>query len=719
MKFNEVCINCFKEINGFEVCPHCGFIQSEKPKQLNHLYPFVLLNNRYVIGRVINNGGFGVVYKAYDTNLNTVVAIKELFPTQNSMVTRVPGTTKVITYSGEKGEQFAIQKKRFLSEARTMSKLASCEGIVDVYDFFEENDTAYLVMEYLEGMSLRDYMNTYPEKLSLKDSMEIIEPVMKALSAVHKENIIHRDVSPDNVFITSDKRIKLLDFGAAKLDGEETEKSISVVAKPGYTPPEQYRSKSKIKPYTDVYATGAMLYRMLTCQVPEESIDRVEKDTLVRPSKLGAKVPPCVDKSIMKAMALNEHARFTNMNDFLAALKGKKKADFPEKELKKKKIIRWSSFAAVLVLCVVAVVAGLIIKSNMGIVPSSGKHTITVWLTDSDRDDISRDGKNRWETIAENYKSFCSEQDKELSVDVKFEYYSEEEYNEKFLSAKVKPDIFRSDLVEGSYRYSADISGLYGEVDNHDMTRVYTNMKAQYQKSNEFAVRYDTLVTYCFNNQENIEESIYSYISNSNDDELLIDPNAYWYLADKMGLVGEDSTGDLVELAEFVDKDAKVKFAKDEVQYYIGTASDSAAINSMKGKEKYSLITYSYSPVPDDITYYSFFPERFSVSNTSSIDNKKAGMFFLYYVATNNDVQYNILKNSDNSYLTMLQDTVDTINKNPKAEELVVYSRADKEYVYSIQETDKILAATEKLMELKQNGELSEENLSKIIHEIK
>ena len=139
----------------------------------------------------------------------------------------------------------------------------------------------------------------------------------------------------------------------------------------------------------------------------------------------------------------------------------------------------------------------------------------------------------------------------------------------------------------------------------------------------------------------------------------------------------------------------------------------------MKGKEKYSLITYSYSPVPDDITYYSFFPERFSVSNTSSIDNKKAGMFFLYYVATNNDVQYNILKNSDNSYLTMLQDTVDTINKNPKAEELVVYSRADKEYVYSIQETDKILAATEKLMELKQNGELSEENLSKIIHEIK
>jgi serine/threonine protein kinase len=714
MKFNEVCINCFNKTNGFEICPHCGCIQQEKPKQLNHLYPFVQLNNRYVIGKVINNGGFGVVYKAYDTNLNSVVAIKELFPTQNSMVTRVPGTTKVISYSGEKGEQFKIQKNRFLTEARTMSKLSYCEGIVDVYDFFEENNTAYLVMEYLDGMSLRDYMNTYPEKLSFKDAMDIIEPIMKALIAVHKEKIIHRDVSPDNVFITGDKKVKLLDFGAAKIAEEESEKSITVVAKPGYTPPEQYRSKAKIKPYTDVYATGAMLYRMLTGKLPEESIDRLEKDTLARPSKLGADVPPFAEKSIMKAMALNENARFKNMSDFLAALKGKKKADFPEKELKKKKIIRWTSFVAVILICTVAVIAGILIKGNMGIVPSAGEHTITIWLTDSDKEDVGNSNTSRWETIAKNYyKNFCSEQDENLVVDVNVEYYREDEYNDKFVEAEVKPDIFRSDLVEDSEKYSSDLNSLYDEIDESNMTSVYTTMKNQCASSNEFAVRYDTLVMYCFNSVKPDKDSIYSYKSGS---ELSVNPDAFWYLADKLGYVSNSSASDILKLANYVDVNAKKNFAKNKINYYIGKASESSSLENLKGK--YKLITYSYAPIPGDKSYYAYFPERFAVSNTSSVDNKKASMFFLYYVATNNDVQYSVLKNSDNSYLSMLKNTVNVISENSNNEEITLYKNADKNYVYTIKNDD-ILSITADMLSLKNDGKFNPDNILKLIENIK
>ncbi|MGN1123551.1 MAG: protein kinase [Eubacterium sp.] len=668
MQYENLCIDCFKDTQGYEVCPHCGATQDKVPKQLNHLYPHTLLNDRYVIGRVINNGGFGVVYKAYDTKLDVIVAIKELFPTQNSMVTRVPETTKVITLNGEKGEQFLLQKERFLTEARTMSKLSSCESIVEAYDFFEENNTAYLVMEYLEGISLRDYLEKNEGLISFEETMKIIEPVAKALSAVHKEKIVHRDVSPDNVFITNDNKIKLLDFGAAKFSEDEIEKSVTVVAKPGYTPPEQYRSKAKIKPFTDVYAVGAMMYRMITGTLPEESIDRVEKDELQRPSKLGAQIPSYAEKSIMKAMALTESARFKNTDEFLQALKGIKKADFPEVELKRRKIIRWISFALVLVIIFASVFAGMFAKKSMVFVPEDC--TISVWLTEKDKAD-----EEMWNTIINDYfNKFCSKQDGQPKVEVELSFINEDSYSEEFLKAYEKnnaPDIFRSDLVEGYYSYSSDISKVYQEINEQDMTVQYKMISSN---TDRFAIRFDAPVMYTnisIADSSQIKGIDYAakYDPNSKKSKtvLVIDNEVFMPIIKQLGYNNSSDSSIVTKVFNlssniyngqyFSDEDV---FGSGKIAYYISNASARFDIDNYIGSD--SLHAYSITQLPEEDNYYCYFPEYFSVSNKSDSNEKKAAMFLLYFAATSYDAQCD-LKSSSTGLLPINSKAAETLSK--------------------------------------------------------
>ena len=211
--------------------------------------------------------------------LNETVAIKEYFPA--GFVNRVPGETDVIKFPGEKGERFEEGKEKFLNEARNTAKFSDNPNIVNVYDFFEANNTAYMVMEYLEGILLKDYIKQNSGKLDVKSSLEITNKVLDGLKEVHKAGIIHRDISPDNIMLTTDNKVKLFDFGAARFSSTEQESTYSIIIKQGYAPPEQYRSKSKQGPYTDIYAVGAMLYSMLTGKIPEESVDRQIEDTLL------------------------------------------------------------------------------------------------------------------------------------------------------------------------------------------------------------------------------------------------------------------------------------------------------------------------------------------------------------------------------------------------------------------------------------------------------
>ena len=315
------CYLCFENYDvSMECCPYCG--QKEKNNvEARYLEKGVVLINRYLIGMVVGAGGFGITYAAWDKVLEQRVAVKEFLPGEFS--TRMPGMTKVTVYGGEKTEQFEAGKEKFLEESRRLAKVQKIPGIVQVYNSFQENGTVYIVMEYLEGETLEERLKR-EHKITEKEAVGIMLPVLQALEIVHGQGILHRDIAPNNIFLTREGEVKLLDFGAARSATGTYSKSLTVLYKEGYTAEEQYRSRGNQGTWTDVYACAATLYRMLTGNVPLGAMERRRKDTLKKPSKVGANVSHGVDVAIMNAMNVDAEHRTKNVNDFLKELTGEK-----------------------------------------------------------------------------------------------------------------------------------------------------------------------------------------------------------------------------------------------------------------------------------------------------------------------------------------------------------------------------------------------------------
>ena len=316
------CLYCFREYeNAYTVCPYCGYAEGTPAAEPQYLQPGTLLASRYLVGAVIGAGGFGVTYGAWDRVLDQRVAVKEFLPGEFS--TRIPGQTEVTIYGGEKTEQFRDGKNKFYEESRRLAKLQKVPGIVQIYNSFLENGTAYIVMEYLEGETLGARLKR-EGKLPLEEAIRIITPVLYSLEAVHREGILHRDIAPNNIFLTKEGQVKLLDFGAARSVTGTHSKSLTVLYKEGYTPEEQYRSHGEQGPWTDVYEAAATLYKMLTGITPPGALDRRRKDTLREPSKAGAKVPKAVDTALMNALNVEVRNRTQSAGQFLEELTGDK-----------------------------------------------------------------------------------------------------------------------------------------------------------------------------------------------------------------------------------------------------------------------------------------------------------------------------------------------------------------------------------------------------------
>jgi len=267
----NICLNCMSvKQHSDELCHACGTNSIIEANEPWHLQPGCILKERYLIGYSIGYGGFGVTYIAFDLILQLKVAIKEYLPSE--FATRMPGVTKVSVYAGEKEEQYNHGLEGFMNEAQKLAKFTEHRGIVKIQDFFEENETAYLVMEYIEGVTFKKYLSTHDGKISFNEALTLLMPVIDALCEVHKTGIIHRDISPDNILLTGEKEVKLIDFGAARYATTGHTKSLSVILKPGYAPEEQYRSRGDQGPWSDIYAVGATLYRMITGIVPDEAL---------------------------------------------------------------------------------------------------------------------------------------------------------------------------------------------------------------------------------------------------------------------------------------------------------------------------------------------------------------------------------------------------------------------------------------------------------------
>ena len=278
------------------------------------------LIGRYTIEGVLGQGGFGITYLGIDELHEKKVAIKEFFP--QGIVTRniEYQDTVTVTFVGEK-DNYEKGKERFLKEARTMAKFSKDEGIVKALDFFEINNTAYIVMEYLEGITLKQYLREN-QRIAPEDLIELLVPLIESLDEIHSQGMIHRDISPDNIMVLPDGRIKLMDFGAARDYTEFGEKSLSIVLKPGYAPPEQYQTHGIQGPWTDIYALCATMYKCITGENPPDAIERVMDDHLKKISAFGIPVLPQIEEAIIKGMSVAANDRYQNVGDFCEDLYG-------------------------------------------------------------------------------------------------------------------------------------------------------------------------------------------------------------------------------------------------------------------------------------------------------------------------------------------------------------------------------------------------------------
>lgn len=303
----SLCENCFARTDR-EPCPECGFDGSAQMGDPMMLKPGSILAGRYAIGRVIGKGGFGVTYLAYDLKLECKVAVKEYYP--YGLAARVPGSTQVSV--SDAGETFQLGAEKFYDEARLVAQFNGNANIVSVHDFFYENNTVYFTMGYLEGQTLKDCLKEQGA-LTPGEAVFVAEAVANALTAAHSRNVLHRDISPDNIMICRDGTVKLLDFGAARQVLTEGSQSLSVILKQGYAPLEQYQKKGKQGPWTDIYSLGATLYYALTLDTLDDPMSRLEDDSEYEANRHG--IEEGLWRIIRKATELRGADRYQEVSE--------------------------------------------------------------------------------------------------------------------------------------------------------------------------------------------------------------------------------------------------------------------------------------------------------------------------------------------------------------------------------------------------------------------
>lgn len=395
------CKNCFQEYDeDFGLCPFCGYADGEPPEKPFCLSPGTVIAGRYIIGKELNSGGFGIVYKAWDKKLDTILAIKEYYP--SGLVNRQPGSTDVMLVATRREREFVYGKTRFLEEARNLAKFSDHKNIVNVYDFFESNNTAYIVMEYLDGRNLRQVLDEQNVPLPYDYCVNVATQVGTALKAIHKENILHRDISPDNIMICNDGTVKLFDFGAARFSAN-VENRVTVVVKPGYAPPEQYDNVNRQDPRTDIYALGATLYHAMTGVMPEESTNRKIEDKLLAPATIDKDIPENISNSIMRAMAIEQQYRFSTVDDFVSALtKGKKVASVQKERAKRRRRRAIGILASLMIIVGASAIAYYLFDRQRDPLPDA---TLNMWYIQTGNDEVDESKASALESIIGSFTS--------------------------------------------------------------------------------------------------------------------------------------------------------------------------------------------------------------------------------------------------------------------------------------------------------------------------
>lgn len=363
------CISCMEDMSSLSgsVCPHCGF---DNANEAGIQPPYAMKTNtiihgRYLVGKVLGQGGFGITYIGFDLVLNIKVAIKEYFPM--GMATREQSRSNTLLWSPTQVNTKQRQDgyENFLKEARKTAKIDSIPSIVRVRDTFLENETAYIIMDFVEGVTLKDKL-AQSGPMPVSECIRFLKPMMEGLAQVHKMGIIHRDISPDNIIVQPDGNLKLLDLGAAK-DMTSGQGQSQLVTKKGFSPLEQYTEAGQIGPWTDVYALCATIYYCITGKMIPSALDRMGNDGVTFPAGMKEPIPPHIEAALKAGLAIEAKNRLQSVNDLLERLNGAKEEPAVQTDSKKdkkkakggvgKKLLIGGA-AAVVVLIILAAIGG-------------------------------------------------------------------------------------------------------------------------------------------------------------------------------------------------------------------------------------------------------------------------------------------------------------------------------------------------------------------------
>ncbi len=365
------------------MCPHCGYDSEKQERNRTVLEEGTLLNEKYQLGAVIGQGGFGITYAAWDENLDRPVAVKEYFP--DTCVTRnIDVSDEVICLEKER-TLFLEGRLRFEREGRLLASLQEIPNVVKVLDFFPENNTAYIVMEYVHGVPLDVWMKE--QHMKPDQVLQCLRPIADALVVLHKQGIVHRDLKPDNLLVEADGAIRLIDFGAAMQMAQHGE---TIILSRGWAPVEQYgKEYGRQGPWSDVYSLAAVIYDLLTGVSPQESLLRLKQDEMKSPAALGVKLHKRQSAALMAALAVQPDRRTQSMEEFRAGLY---LLPLPEQVLWRKRMQR-RMIAAVAVVLLLA--AGIAANFTTGIplchglmytLRQDGWHILREWRRESQRE---------------------------------------------------------------------------------------------------------------------------------------------------------------------------------------------------------------------------------------------------------------------------------------------------------------------------------------------
>ena len=359
------CYGCMRIKSNESVCEYCGYEEGVK-NEIHQLPEGTILKEQYMIGRVLGQGGFGITYLGWDMYLDIPVAIKEYFPS-GTVMRETQVSMDVISYSGDVGVRFRNNKERFLREAKMLARFSQVPEIVQIKNFFLANNTAYIVMEYVDGITLKQYVSECGGKLSAKETFALVKPVISALCKVHKSGLVHRDISPDNIMMLPEGTIKLLDFGAVRDVGDADveqplTKSTEAILKQGYAPIEQYQNRGSLGPWTDVYALCATIYYCLTGEIPPDAPERLLGDDELRIRELVPELTETQEEVLRQGMALRAQDRIASMDELYEKLYVAVKKEVTSDEVHEKKNkfkLQKSQKIAILVVGIVLLVYGI------------------------------------------------------------------------------------------------------------------------------------------------------------------------------------------------------------------------------------------------------------------------------------------------------------------------------------------------------------------------